>query len=319
MFNVKQIGALIAGLGLCVVCLADSPQPGSPLAPIVLGGDKPEPRGVSSCKRDFGSDELGVWITQTVRLLCKKGDADSLLSVFLFAAPQFGSHGDPDWTTLDRAYARGHSNPVVLWTIVLTSKCRMPFQASECDRMQAAARLLAEADPDNAMAWLARAYAADQNADYKEMSSALDHGASVQRFHDYAFDVAKRTLAASGQLPIPESVLRGQKPEQFRLQIGAAINAADVIYWLRNGCRNEGMTSPSGAPDECAKAKGLLQRGDSEDTLRDNPEVLAELKAAEATARSGDFAAYFKARVDAIGESSNERDWIINTARLLQK
>lgn len=79
------------------------------------------------------------------------------------------------------------------------------------------------------------------------------------------------------------------------------------------------MISPSRAPDECAKAKELLRRGDSEDTLRDNPQTLADLKAADATARSGDYAAYLKARVDVIGESSNERDWIINTARLLQK
>lgn len=308
-----QIAALVAGLGMFVVCLADPP----PLDPIVIGGDKPEPRGISSCKRDFGPDELGVWITQTVRSLCKKGDADSLLGVFMFTAQEVGLYAGLDLATLDRAYAVGKSNPAVLWTVVLTSKCNMPFQVSECDRMLNAARSLTRADPDNAMAWLALAYAADENLYWLEIGPALDRSIAAPRFHDYGFDVMKRAVIASGQRPIPVSVLGQKTTEQFRLQFASPGGSA-VVDWLRGDCNARGAITPDDAPKQCAKAKELLQRGDSADTLSGNPEALAQMKATEAAAHTDNGAAYAKASIEAAVKSGNEREWRNNVERLLQ-
>jgi len=304
---------LAVGLVSFCVCLADSPASG-PLSPIVIGGDEPNPRGTSSCDRDFGSDALGAWVNRTVRTLCAQGDATSLLSVFLITAPTLGSQGGPDLATLDRAYAVGKSNPLVLWTVALTSKCHMPFQASECDRMLRAARLLTRVDPDNAMAWLTLGYAADESlANPDEISSAVNHAVSASRFHDYGFDLAKQVVVASRQVDIPAIALGRQTSDQFRLQFINPFVAptSTIIGWLRQGC-NASNAVPPPATQQCARAKELLKRGDSMETLSGDPDALAEIKTAKDAANPNDPAAYARTLIESIVESNNERESFSN-------
>ncbi len=299
----------IAGLGVCSVGWPDPPQPPS-LAPIVIGGDEPETRGTSSCERVFGSDALAVWITGTVHSLCKKGDANSLLAVFLISSP-LGSQGTPDLATLDRAYAAGKSNPVVLWTVALSSKCHMPFQASECSRMMTAAKLLSRADPENAMAWLTLGFAADESlADPEEIGSALDHAIAAPRFHDYGFDLTKRAVAASGQVPVPADVLEQLTPEQFRLQFAnpSVSQTSAVISWLNQGC-NATNAAPPPASQQCTQAKELLRRGDSIATLSANQKLLAQMRADPAADHPGDQTAYARA-VRALADSNSEQEYL---------
>ena len=84
--------------------------------------------------------------------------------------------------------------------------------------MKEAAQLLTRADPNNAMAWLMLAYAEDQNsANPDEVAAALDHASAAPRFHDYAFDVSKRALVASGRVQVPKEIVGNASPEEFRL------------------------------------------------------------------------------------------------------
>lgn len=308
---------ILACAGLCAAgtCIAERPEH----LQIVIGEDEPEARDVSACKRDFGADPLGGWITRTAHSLCATGHAESLLAVFLFTAPGIGAHAGPDFATLDRAYAMGKSNPLVLWTVVLTSKCRMPFQASECSRMLKAARLLAQADAGNAMAFLALGYAADASlADPREIAAALEHANAARRVHDYGFDLMKLAVEVSGRVPIPDAVRGQQSAEQFRLQFANPVAATGtVVGWLRAGC-NATNAIPPPAPEACARARRILEHGDSLETLSGDAIATAEMSADRAVPHGNDHAAYASAFVDSISESSSEREWLGNLKRRLQ-
>jgi len=283
-------------------------------APIVVGGDQPELRSTSACNRHFGSEPLATWVNRTVHTLCDKGDAESLLAVFLFAAPGIGSQGAPDWMTLDRANAVGQSNPVVLWTVALNSKCHMPFQASECPRMVTASRQLTQADADNGLAWLTLAYALDQSlGDPADVGAALDRAAAASHVHDYGFDLLKLAAMATGEVAIPDEVREQTTQAQFRLQFlnPFVAPASTVTEWLNQGC-NATNAIPPPAADQCRRAKSLLQRGDSRETLSGDTKAIAELDADQAATRIKDQATYAKAFIDLIQRSSSEREWMSN-------
>jgi len=311
-FAVPHALIFLAASSTFVACHADAST--DPAPPIVIGGDQPESRGTSACNEGFGTEPLATWVARTVHTLCKKGDAESLLAVFLFAAPGVGSQGAPDWMTLDRAYAVGQSNPVVLWTVALNSKCHMPFQASECPRMVTAARQLTQADADNGLAWLTLAYASDQSlGDPTDIGAALDRAAAAPRVHDYGFDLLKLAVTTTGEVAIPDDV-RGQATQaQFRLQFlnPFVAPASTVTGWLNRGCNSTNAIPPPAA-DQCRRAKSLLQRGDSRETLSGDTKAIAQLDADQAATRIKDQATYAKTFIDLIQRSSSEREWMGN-------
>jgi hypothetical protein len=188
----------------------------------------------------------------------------------------------------------------------------MPFQASECAGMMSAAQLLAHADPDNGMAWLTLAYAADESlADPEEIRSALKHASSASRVHDYGFDLMKVAVSATGEVHVPDDVRGQQTSDQFRLQFMNPFiaPASTITGWLKQGC-NATNAIPPPAPKACADAHDLLRHGDSRETLSGDAEATAELDANQAASRPKDQAAYARAFIDAVAESSTEREWL---------
>jgi len=312
---VRTLLACIAGLLVAGTSLGASPP--QPLDPIVIGGDKPESRGIASCERDFGQDATGAWLNQLVRSLCKQGDANSLFDVFLITAPSFGTSGSPDFATLDRAYALGQESPLVLWTVVMLSKCNAPFQVSECDRMLKAARMLSHADPDNAMAWLTLGYAADRSlGSPDEISSALDRATAARRFHDYGFDVMKRGVVVSGRSPVPDAVLGRQSAEHFRKQFISPFEIPThlLVDWVNQGCNATNAVPPSSVT-QCANAKALFRRGDSEETLSGDPDALAEINAMKVPTQAMDPAVYDKNLIAALTNATSGREFASLMAR----
>src|SRR5260221_7666455 len=114
----SYLGALAAAMVSAHLAHAQSQS-------IVIGGaDVTEDRGLSACARDFGKDSTAAWFERLIHPLCQRGDADSLLAVYLFSMPGLGSsNGKFDTRDLKRAYARGKSNAKLLWVVTTQTDC----------------------------------------------------------------------------------------------------------------------------------------------------------------------------------------------------
>jgi hypothetical protein len=91
-------------------------------SPITIGGgDMPEQKGPTICERNFGDDKTAAWLGELVHPLCRRGDSDSLLAVYLYSAPdpimgaiERDDLAMEDWlvidASLDRAAKAGHAH-----------------------------------------------------------------------------------------------------------------------------------------------------------------------------------------------------------------
>ena len=277
---------------------------------IVVGGDSPESREVSICARDMTAERQTKWRATVVQALCKSNDPSALLSVFALSAGMFD--GTPDWSTLDRAYRLGKKEPTVLWTVVVSSKCHLPFQASECNRMVNAGRQLTLIDPNNAMAWITLGYAIDQSAgDDAELRNALARATEAPKFHDYGYDITRDIIKNSERAPMPaESIADGLSADQLRMYLIASFEppTKDITDWLYQigGCISADKP-PEPNSDGCIKAKALLSRGDSAATLIANEMLMAKITAV--TSKEGTSPAMATKSVRAYETSSNELEF----------
>lgn len=277
-----------------------------------------------ACDRDFGPQPEGVWLGQLIHGLCQRGDGDALLSAYLLTLPSFGMEGEPDHRLLARAYNLGKSSNALLWTVALAEDCQ-PIGTAYLGfaRDADAARKLVQADPDNAMAWLALAYNDARMASVDGAHAALVRAARAPRVHDYTFDVLKLATAASGELPIPEAARSNGHgvffpPEVLRWTLIQSVPGLSqrLGVWVKEGC---GAADVQGSSAErsaaCAAVKIQLQRGDSAWTLSEDPvaraALEADLKQRPVGVSNGDGSAdvaYAQAIIGAIGESRSEKE-----------
>lgn len=288
------------------------------LPPIVIGGnDNPDDTGVSVCERDFGSDPVEQWLGSLIRPLCHRNDSDSLLAVYLLSMPGLGSNnGKLDSHVLQRAYARGKSDPKLLWVIMAQSDCAGPIPGCKAaHKAVEAAQALTTADPGNAMAWFALARAHDlAMADPEKVDAALDHAAKAARVHDYTFDLIKLVENASAGIPAQT----GLNPDEGRVTFIYMIPMLNERFneWARN-CS---FSFDEGDPERkkfCEAARGQFKHGDSPLTLSGDAQATASMKAALQPPSDVSSAEFHKIMLETIPGSASEREWYEKiTARL---
>ena len=285
--------------------------------PIVVGGrDVSDTTGPTVCERDLGSDDPTTrWLTDLIHSLCKRGSGDSLAAAYLLSLPGFASSGGQvDDRLLHRAHARAMSDPKLSWLVIVRSECASPIPG--CKAAQRAVKVagaLAAADSDNAMAWLALAYAKDQAlADAAEINRALDRAAKAPRVHDYNFDLTKLVAEASADIPRASDSV--DQLEEFRWEKVMTVGALSWAFfrWANGSCQ---VMFDEGDPDRkkfCEAAKLQFRVGDSLATLSRDSAASGEMNAVLSRASAQKESK--REMLDTIAAATNERDWYRKTA-----
>ncbi|MFC5491384.1 hypothetical protein [Dokdonella soli] len=318
MRSTSPIKMLLLAAVLCSTSLsaAGSPPQDAPAA-------QPQP---SICDRKGDSSPEGQWYAGLTHSLCRSGDADSLLAVYLISFPVFAA-GEPDHGVLGRAYAIGKSNPRVLWTVAIDNNCQPVVECRGNQRAVDAAKALTRLDPGNAMAWFALAYAEDSYVTQPdEVSAALAAAAKAPRVHDYTFDLTKLVARATGRVPIPDAARDNGygvivAPENLRwpLVVIPSMLSPSFADWIKHDCRGDGNAPPAERRTLCSAAKAQLRHGDSLLTLSENPEATTALQASMQKALGKSTDASSKVMIDAVLHSSSEREMYAKAAAQLSQ
>lgn len=282
-------------------------------APIVVGGqDILTPTGPTACERNFGQDDPdGRWLNELFHSLCKRGDADSLLAVYLLSLPGWSSNGAQiDDRLLRRALTLNKTDPKLLWLGVLRGQCASPLPG--CKAAKSAVRdaqVLVATNPDNAMVWFALAYAEDQAMQSWGVNAALDRAAKAPRVHDYTFDLTR--LVARASAAIPAAAGHEEQTQDIRWTQVVTTPALGAMFyrWATGNCQ---LLSNEGDPDRqrfCEAAKAQFKRGDSRITLSGDTHAQSAIKKVLDSPRGATDARYRQVLLDTIGESSSEREW----------
>ena len=283
------------------------------------------PRDV--CHEHFGDDydPYGRWVGTVVTTLCNDGNADSKLAVYLLSVPPIeGGHVEPDETLLDRALEGAGKNDAALLYVAATRGCR--------DDSLAVAKRLTDADPGNGLAWLTRASIAvkcgeDEHAN--EAVSSLSAAARSRRFHDYGFDIMKRTTARLVRVPVPPEVIETRHegtPDLIRFEVvrevlvpSMAFTLMDILGLVERGCLKGTPVDSDEVRAACDSVKrGLSTFGDSAALLEFDPErQRAAMANAEALYRDTREADVAKAAMRAMAHSHSENEFYRRTRALI--
>lgn len=281
------------------------------LQPIVIGGgDIPDSSEPSNCERDLGKDPEKDLFERLIHSLCQRGDADSLLAVYLFTMPGFGSRGGKfDTRTLKRAYAVGKTNPKLLWVVTTQTECVGPLQGCKSAKVAVeAAQALTKVDPDNAMAWFALARAEDMvMTEPDKVDAALNRAAKAGRVHDYTFDLTKLAEKASTGIPAPTGV----DIDDARLaRVGNTTMMS--IRFFNEWAVNCSFLSDSGDPDRkkfCEAAREQFKHGDSRLTLSGDAKAAADMQVSMQQPTGISNIDFDKIMLESIRDSASEREW----------
>lgn len=280
------------------------------IQPIVLGGgDIPESSGPSACERDFGKVAAGVWFGKLIHPLCQQGDADSLLAVYLFTMPGWGSrNGAPDDRILKTVYAHGNSNPKLLWVVTTQTECVGPLPGCKASELAIeAAQALTKTDPGNAMAWFALARAYDLAMIYPDkVDSALHRAAKAARVHDYTFDLTK--LAERASTGIPTSGGGHADEDRWTLVANTMMISTQFRVWAEH-CS---FLDDAGDPDRkklCEAAREQFKHGDSLLTLSGDAKAMTMMQTAIHKPAGVLEIEYDRMMLETIHDSASEREW----------
>lgn len=206
-------------------------------------------------------DPPSAWFDHLRLDLCTSPDPDKVVLSYLMSAD-----GDP--ALLERAQSLEPKTPATLWLIAVANRCD-PFRHS-CERQVAAARRLAELDPDNAVAWFTQARINDRSLEESDqVDPLLAHAVRAKRVHDYGFELTRSLLAATAKLTA-EAVQPGSSIEQARVEIGVHVllltTTLNDTEWLKKDCIYEDL----GSADEtehrksaCSAVQKVLVHSDS--------------------------------------------------------
>jgi len=269
--------ASILAIGLAPCAPATAQYLSAPPAP-----PRPHtPRDV--CHQEFGNDydPYGRWIGSVVTTLCNDGNADSKLAVYLLTTPAVeGTHTQPDEALLARALESAGKNDTPLLFLAAMQG------SGGCSDRVARARRLTDADHENGLAWLTRAFIAahcDDEGGADETLSSLSTAARSRRFHDYGFDILKRVAARLAGVPVPAEVVAAANAEtadQVRfavlkqtLIIEMALEWTPASEFLNSICSKEMALASEALRVACDGIKrGLSRYGDSAELLAFDPE-----------------------------------------------
>lgn len=268
------------------------------LQPIVIGGgDIPDNSGPSACERDFDKDGADIWFGKMIHTLCQRRDADSLFAVYLFTM---------DTRVLKEAYSQNKSNPALLWAVTTQTECTGPLQGCKSAKIAVeAAQALTSIDPDNAMAWFALARAEDMvMTEPDKVDSALEQAAKASRAHDYSFDLTKLAEKAIAGISAPTDA----EAEAWQ-HVGMTMMLGYRFGVWAGHCS---FLTDEGDPDRkklCEAAKEQFKHGDSLLTLSGDAEAKAKMDAATQKPAGVSENEYAKIMLEAIRDSTSEREW----------
>jgi len=275
---------------------------------IVGGQDFPKMTGPTVCERDLDRGDAALqWLGETIRSLCKRGDANSLLAAYLLSAPTFASSAQVDDRLLHRAYGLAKSDAKLLWLLVARSECAsmIPAGCKAATKAVQAADALTQADAGNAMAWFALAYAKDLAlADPREVDAILDRAAGAPRVHDYSFDLTKLVAQATADTGARSPASTSLQEIRWERVTSVSLLSWPLLRWATETCQ---IMSYEGDPERtksCKAAQMQFKHGDSRLTRSGDP---AELDSSMQYV--GGHPDTRQAMLDAIGSASSEREW----------
>ncbi|HEX5124275.1 MAG TPA: hypothetical protein VFV97_13600 [Rhodanobacteraceae bacterium] len=259
--------------------------------------------------------------------LCNDGNADSKLAVYLLSAPVVeGMHTQPDEALLGRALENiGKSDAPLLFLAAMHA-------SADCSDGLARAKRLTDADPENGVAWLMRASMAamcEEDADQGETLSLLKRAAGSHRFHDYGFDIMKRSAARFVRVPVPADVVASQNAEsadqvrfevlQQSVMVAVAFMSMDSLDFLNHACSDRTPSARNDVREACEGVKrGLSRFGDSAVLLTFDPErQRAATKDGEAVLRDPRVDVVAKAAMRAMAQSHSENEFYRRTRALI--